>query len=127
MSQIVNNVSNEPIGQMYGLFGLNADQNEHQMSLKEEIDGNEELTQNCDQIIVAKEEIVDNLKECCICKCIETKYCCPNCQLRTCSLKCCQSHKQQFNCNGIRDKLAFIPIKDYSQKEFFSGILIINF
>jgi hypothetical protein len=37
-------------------------------------------------------------------------YACPRCRRRTCSLACCQSHKDRFHCNGKRDLTAFQPL-----------------
>lgn len=41
------------------------------------------------------------------------KYTCPRCHTRTCSLPCSTAHKQTTNCTGIRDKAAYVPLKDY--------------
>lgn len=35
-------------------------------------------------------------------------YCCPACELRTCSVKCVRQHKQQYHCTGQRDKTKYI-------------------
>jgi hypothetical protein len=37
-------------------------------------------------------------------------YQCPRCRRRTCSLDCCRAHKQRYQCNGKRDKTAFINL-----------------
>jgi len=39
------------------------------------------------------------------------QYTCPRCAFRSCSLKCCVSHKQRTNCNGKRDRTGtFLPV-----------------
>ena len=41
-------------------------------------------------------------------------YRCPCCLRLTCSLKCCQEHKNKYNCTGKRDRTSFVSLKDYS-------------
>jgi len=121
MSHIESNANNQPVGQLFGLFGLNNDETDRQISHKEgeDMKTSDESVGNCEQEVKLNEQI--NQKECCICKSVSTKYRCPSCLLSTCSLNCCQTHKQKFNCNGVRDKLAFVKMKDYSEQEFISG------
>jgi hypothetical protein len=52
-----------------------------------------------------------NCQICCI---QASKYTCPKCLLKTCSLACSKSHKNIYNCTGARDKTAFIPKESYS-------------
>ena len=51
-----------------------------------------------------------NLTRCEECKKQDSIYVCPRCRIRTCSLPCCQSHKERTGCNGKRDRTAFKPI-----------------
>ena len=60
-------------------------------------------------------------KKCLICFENKPKYTCPKCAMRTCSLNCCILHKEKQNCDGIRNRLSFIPIKNYSIQNFNSG------
>eukprot|EP01084_Bolivina_argentea_P103842 185979_1 len=39
----------------------------------------------------------------------EGKYRCPRCSAVTCSLNCCNEHKSNNNCTGIKDKIDFVP------------------
>ncbi|KAJ9115604.1 hypothetical protein QFC20_000929 [Naganishia adeliensis] len=41
------------------------------------------------------------------------KYTCPRCSTRTCSLPCSRTHKSTTGCTGERDKVAYVPLKDY--------------
>lgn len=41
------------------------------------------------------------------------KYTCPRCHTRTCSLPCTRTHKSTTACSGVRDRAAFVPLKDY--------------
>ncbi|KAF2084447.1 hypothetical protein K490DRAFT_68755 [Saccharata proteae CBS 121410] len=45
---------------------------------------------------------------CAICNTSPPKYRCPRCQVRTCSLKCVQRHKQWAQCSGKRDQTAYV-------------------
>lgn len=48
---------------------------------------------------------------CIICK-EPSKYKCPGCLKQTCSLKCVNSHKTNYNCSGMPDKTKFEPVKE---------------
>lgn len=41
-----------------------------------------------------------------------TKYRCPRCSTRTCSLPCTKRHKKWAQCSGIRDPTAYLPRAD---------------
>jgi hypothetical protein len=58
--------------------------------------------------------------KCEICKEQDFKYKCPACSLKTCSLKCCQSHKQLNSCTGQRDKTKFVKLQEFSERELMS-------
>lgn len=62
-------------------------------------------------------------KVCRICFQEKPKYTCPKCGLKTCSLRCCQFHKQHFSCDGVRDKLSFVPLTSYNSNNLQSGKL----
>ena len=57
---------------------------------------------------------------CEVCNHVEAKYTCPKCEVKTCCLKCVNIHKKELECNGIRDKTKFIPIKDMTNIDFMS-------
>ncbi|WVQ85317.1 hypothetical protein IAT38_007482 [Cryptococcus sp. DSM 104549] len=44
-----------------------------------------------------------------------SKYTCPRCALRTCSLPCSRTHKERDACSGVRDPAKFVPLKEYGQ------------
>ncbi|CAG2104237.1 unnamed protein product [Medioppia subpectinata] len=121
-----NAIAGQPIaGQLFGLFGCADDYPP---------DGS-----NCDQQVVqtgdelvAKEGSMNEEIEaidanyCVICKSSDTKYCCPKCQLKSCSMICCKTHKLRFNCNGVRDKTTFVKISDFSQQDFLSDYFFLE-
>jgi hypothetical protein len=41
---------------------------------------------------------------------VESVYVCPGCQIRTCSLKCVQAHKERAQCSGKRNRSEFLPV-----------------
>ncbi|XP_068662580.1 uncharacterized protein [Aristolochia californica] len=43
----------------------------------------------------------------------QSKYKCPGCSIRTCSLSCVKSHKQHSNCNGKRNRTEFVPLSEF--------------
>lgn len=45
------------------------------------------------------------------------KYTCPKCELKTCCLNCLNIHKKELNCDGIRDKTKYIPIKKITESD----------
>ena len=58
---------------------------------------------------------------CSVCSAPAPKYKCPGCQAPTCSLSCCKQHKQQTSCTGQRDKLAFVPMQEFTDRHLLSG------
>jgi len=56
------------------------------------------------------------MQNCAICQ-EPSKYKCPACQTRTCSLNCVNSHKVLFGCTGTPDKTKFVGIKEYGINE----------
>jgi hypothetical protein len=57
------------------------------------------------------------------CGSAESKYTCPGCQHRTCSLACVKQHKAASACSGKRDRLAFVPLKDFDDRNLLSGMV----
>ena len=116
----------ETIGQLFGLFGVTdetskeVDNNVTEVTEEGEIiESNESYGQTSQQNIEFNEEIDEN--ECIICHSNQIKYRCPKCHSKTCSLECCKVHKTRLDCDGIRNKLSFVKISDFTQSEFLSG------
>uniref|UniRef100_A0A0B7BJQ3 Box C/D snoRNA protein 1 n=1 Tax=Arion vulgaris TaxID=1028688 RepID=A0A0B7BJQ3_9EUPU len=51
---------------------------------------------------------------CEICQSSLSKYTCPGCGVKTCSLPCVKEHKMKLDCSGERDKTSFVDIRNYS-------------
>lgn len=60
-------------------------------------------------------------RRCLICNKSSAKYRCPRCAARTCSVDCVKEHKTQQNCSGVRDKTAFVGIKQFNDGTLLSG------
>jgi hypothetical protein len=58
---------------------------------------------------------------CQVCSAGTAKYTCPGCGVRSCSLGCVQQHKAANGCSGKRDRLGYVPLADYSEKQLLSG------
>eukprot|EP00116_Pleurobrachia_bachei_P006263 sb/3466525/ len=50
----------------------------------------------------------------------ESKYCCPKCKERTCSLACVKRHKTAKNCDGVEDKTEFVKLSEFDTLQLIS-------
>lgn len=57
---------------------------------------------------------------CEVCAANAALYTCPKCEVKTCCLNCVRIHKKELNCDGIRDRTKFIPLKQMSKMDFMS-------
>lgn len=58
--------------------------------------------------------------KCELCGEVQWKYKCPRCGRRTCCLACVKKHKEETGCNGVRDKTAFVKMKDMNDMHLLS-------
>lgn len=58
---------------------------------------------------------------CGVCGDAAAKYRCPGCGVRSCGLGCVKAHKEASGCSGKRDRLAFVPLADFGDRELISG------
>lgn len=61
--------------------------------------------------------------KCEVCGKVQSKYKCPRCHKRTCSLTCVKQHKEETSCNGVRDKTAFVKMKEMGDMHLLSGMI----
>uniref|UniRef100_A0A803PFQ4 Box C/D snoRNA protein 1 n=1 Tax=Cannabis sativa TaxID=3483 RepID=A0A803PFQ4_CANSA len=54
------------------------------------------------------------------CKFKHSKYKCPGCSFRSCSLPCVKSHKQRTGCTGKRSRTHFVPISQFDDNQLIS-------
>ncbi|KAG8975983.1 hypothetical protein FRB90_009359, partial [Tulasnella sp. 427] len=50
---------------------------------------------------------------CAHCKLNPSKYTCPRCSFKSCSLPCSTTHKVLYNCSGVRDPVSYVPMNRY--------------
>jgi HIT zinc finger len=50
----------------------------------------------------------------------KAKYTCPKCLIHTCSLTCSKNHKKSLECDGVRDKTKYIPLKKMTPLDFMN-------
>lgn len=48
-------------------------------------------------------------------------YCCPECEVKTCSLPCVNIHKKELECNGIRNRVKFKPLTTFTNMDLQNG------
>ena len=61
------------------------------------------------------------------CACGEpSKYKCPGCGIRSCSLRCVKKHKVEHQCNGKRDATAFCDIRSFDDKVLMSDYTLLE-
>lgn len=54
------------------------------------------------------------------CKLNPSKYTCPGCSVRSCSLPCVKSHKQRTACSGKRQQTKFVPFSQFDDELLLS-------
>ena len=60
------------------------------------------------------------LPECQICEKCESKYTCPGCSVKYCSLDCFKNHKSTSGCTGKRDVTKYLDVKDFNDNHLKS-------
>ena len=51
-----------------------------------------------------------------------SKYRCPGCDKRTCSLPCSRKHKEDSGCSGKRDRLKYVSLEEFDDRTLLSGM-----
>lgn len=65
-------------------------------------------------------------RACQICTINPSKYNCPKCAIKSCSLACSRKHKEAMQCDGKREKNNFIKRKEMNLKTVFSDSLFLQ-
>lgn len=68
----------------------------------------------------------EKLENCEVCGANKAKYTCPKCEVRTCCLECVHIHKRELECNGIRDKTKFKPLKSFTDLDVLSDYRLLE-
>ncbi|XP_068445582.1 box C/D snoRNA protein 1 [Clinocottus analis] len=66
------------------------------------------------------------LSNCGVCGSEEAKYRCPACLGNTCSLLCVKKHKDDTGCSGVRNKTAFVTLKDFDEMALLSDYRLLE-
>lgn len=66
------------------------------------------------------------LGQCEVCAVEEAKYTCPQCEVKTCSLKCNKIHKAELDCTGQRKCTKFIPINKFTNLDLHSDYKLLE-
>ncbi|MEW5302771.1 MAG: hypothetical protein WDW38_004117 [Sanguina aurantia] len=65
-------------------------------------------------------------KQCEVCGTAASKYCCPRCSRRTCSLACSNQHKSVDACSGTRDRTAFVTMQQFDDRTLMSDYRLLE-
>eukprot|EP00897_Mesotaenium_endlicherianum_P009817 jgi/Mesen1/8864/ME000053S08255 len=65
-------------------------------------------------------------KACDTCKVQPSKYCCPGCGAKSCSLHCVKSHKESIGCSGKRVRTEFKPMKELNDNDLISDYALLE-
>lgn len=68
----------------------------------------------------------DKSKACEVCLSDDWKYKCPRCFIRTCSLACSRTHKEESGCSGKRQREAFVAKAEYTEGTFLSDYRLLE-
>ena len=53
-----------------------------------------------------------------------SRYKCPACSFRSCSLPCVRAHKLKTSCSGKRDRTSFLPVSAFDDSRLLSGTVL---
>lgn len=62
---------------------------------------------------------------CAVCGSSSSKYCCPACLKKTCSLTCVRKHKEQDNCTG-RKTVSFKRVSEFTDKDLVDDYFLLE-
>ncbi|CAO1302541.1 unnamed protein product [Diamesa tonsa] len=65
-------------------------------------------------------EKTKRLGNCEVCDLNSAKYTCPKCEIKTCCLNCQKIHKKELECDGIRDRTKYKPLKQMTSMDFMN-------
>lgn len=84
-----------------------------------------EDTKNIESSIEQKiEENQEHIKtedqKCSVCLLNLSKYQCPGCNIKFCSVPCCKKHKEETKCTGERSKTVYIDLQNFKDSHLMS-------
>ncbi|SAL95606.1 hypothetical protein [Absidia glauca] len=63
---------------------------------------------------------------CQVCHQAASKYKCPRCNVRSCSVVCVKQHKADQSCSGERSKTHYVPMKEYNESNMMSDYVYLE-
>ncbi|EJD01413.1 uncharacterized protein FOMMEDRAFT_158554 [Fomitiporia mediterranea MF3/22] len=63
---------------------------------------------------------------CTQCNSQPSKYTCPRCQTKTCSLPCSRAHKTTTGCSGERDRTTYVPMNQYGYSALMNDYVFLE-
>lgn len=63
---------------------------------------------------------------CEVCNFNVAKYTCPKCEVKTCQLECLRLHKTELNCDGVRDKTKYIPMRQITEADLMNDYIFLE-
>ncbi|KAI8081370.1 uncharacterized protein BX664DRAFT_340227 [Halteromyces radiatus] len=67
-----------------------------------------------------------DINVCQVCNEQPSKYKCPRCDIRSCSVICVKQHKQTQSCSGERSKTHYVSMKDYNESNMMSDYVYLE-
>ena len=56
----------------------------------------------------------------------KSKYKCPKCETRSCSLTCVRKHKLQDDCDGVRDKVKYLSLQKFTDMDVVNDFRLLE-
>lgn len=63
---------------------------------------------------------------CQVCGKNESKYTCPACNIKSCSLECVKKHKEQTGCTGVKPRTTFVPLEKMDSQMLIKDCVLID-
>jgi len=63
--------------------------------------------------------------KCQVCNTQPSKYTCPGCSIKFCSLVCSKQHKSESKCTGERNPTQFVDLKQFDNNQLVRGSLLL--
>eukprot|EP01080_Neovahlkampfia_damariscottae_P005661 gene5661-9477_t len=89
-----------------------------QIENPKEYSSDEDTTESENEEESEKEEVDSKL--CQICSQKDSKYTCPGCLIKFCSVDCSKKHKEDTKCTGERSKTKYIDLKEFKNSDIVS-------
>ncbi|VVC41415.1 Zinc finger, HIT-type [Cinara cedri] len=71
-------------------------------------------------------ETKNRLGNCEVCSANTAKYCCPRCEVKTCSLSCVNIHKTELECDGRKYKTGFKKLEKFNDNDLSQDYRLMN-